>query len=142
MWPEWTRMMKNWNIWLSCFFSLILFKNFDIIWAFTAFRVINSNEMAWFLVWLKKSQKCHRNHMFIVNITSDIWNLGWFWSIFVKLIFISKRCNFLAIYLSESFKIPDDSKHLKKMFPSSEKNDFIYFLIKFHFIDFLSRLCL
>ena len=93
----------------------ILFKNFTIIWDFTAFRAINSNEMARFLVWLKKSQKCHRNHMFIVK-----YHLGYLKFRLILVIFLldqswfPKRCHFLAIYLSESCKIPDDSKILEK----------------------------
>ena len=77
----------------------ILFKNFTIIWDFTAFRAINSNEMARFLVLLKKSQKCHRNHMFIGKYHLGYLNLGWFWSIFVKSILISKTLSF-PCYLS------------------------------------------
>ena len=72
LWPEWTKIMKNWNIWLSRFCSLIpdfrwiintiwksmklyfpelckkVSKIFAIIWAFTALWDINSKQMTTF----------------------------------------------------------------------------------------------
>ena len=87
---------------------------FTIIWAFTALWVINSNEMAIFVVLLKKLQKCHRNDMFKDNISSNIWSLANFSQFWLNQSWFPKLCHFLAIHLSESCKIPDNRENLGK----------------------------
>ena len=116
---------------LFCFsIGIIFFHDFTIIWAFTAFWTINRREMARFLELQKKSQNFIEITSFKENITSDIWNFGQFW---LNQCWFPKCCHFVAIYFSESCNI------MKKRMQIDKKYDFIDFLIKLYFIDFLSK---